>query len=51
MMSMRKWTDYYNTPIDKRKKVLNVISLEFSNTKFVLYSTLFEYNVMQYNII
>lgn len=29
-MKMREWTEYYNSPV--RGKVLNVISLEFSNT-------------------
>ncbi|GFS13473.1 lysine-specific demethylase [Elysia marginata] len=30
-MIMREWTEYYNSP--NREKILNVISLEFSNTK------------------
>ena len=32
-MIMREWTEYYNSP--NREKILNVISLEFSNTKSV----------------
>ncbi|XP_012941200.1 lysine-specific demethylase 7A [Aplysia californica] len=30
-MIMREWTEYYNSP--NREKILNVISLEFSNTR------------------
>jgi len=30
-MLMRDWTDYYNSP--DRRKIYNVISLEFSNTR------------------
>jgi [histone H3]-dimethyl-L-lysine9 demethylase len=30
-MLMRDWTDYFNSP--DRRKIFNVISLEFSNTK------------------
>ena len=30
-MIMREWVEYYNSP--NREKILNVISLEFSNTK------------------
>lgn len=30
-MLMREWVEYYNSP--NRDKALNVISLEFSNTK------------------
>ena len=30
-MVMREWTEYYNSA--ERQKVLNVISLEFSNTR------------------
>ena len=32
-MKMKEWTEYYNSPI--RTKVLNVISLEFSKTRYV----------------
>lgn len=30
-MLMRDWTDYFNSP--DRRKIFNVISLEFSNTR------------------
>jgi hypothetical protein len=30
--TLRRWVDYYNTPLDERKQILNVISLEFSKT-------------------
>lgn len=30
-MFLREWTDYYTAT--RRQKILNVISLEFSNTK------------------
>ena len=30
-MLMREWTEYYNSP--NRRKIFNVISLEFSQTK------------------
>jgi len=32
-MLMREWTEYYASP--NRHKILNVISLEFTNTKLV----------------
>ena len=31
-MRMREWTEYYVSPT--KKKILNVISLEFSNTRY-----------------
>ena len=31
-MRMREWTEYYNSPV--KKKILNVISLEFSTTRY-----------------
>jgi len=31
---MREFVEYYNNPV--REKILNVISLEFSNTPYVL---------------
>ena len=31
-MRMREWTEYYMNPV--KKKILNVISLEFSNTRY-----------------
>ena len=31
-MKMREWTEYFNSPV--RGKVLNVISLEFSKTRY-----------------
>ena len=34
-MLMREWTEYYASP--NRHKILNVISLEFTNTKLVLH--------------
>lgn len=34
-MLMREWTEYYNSP--NRDKIFNVISLEFSNTKWVIH--------------
>ena len=33
-MLMREWTEYYASP--NRHKILNVISLEFTNTRLVL---------------
>eukprot|EP00127_Corallochytrium_limacisporum_P006949 Clim_evm3s239 gene=Clim_evmTU3s239 len=30
---LNKWVKYYNTPYEKKSKILNVISLEFSDTK------------------
>ena len=43
-MLMREWTEYYNSP--NRAKIFNVISLEFSNTRweswqagFIMFST------------
>lgn len=33
-MTMREWTEYYEM-VKKRKKILNVISLEFSDTEYV----------------
>lgn len=42
---MREWTEYYNSPV--RGKVLNVISLEFSNTRFVCSSFLCFLNFFQ----
>ena len=35
-MLMREWTDYYNSP--NRDKIFNVISLEFSNTRWATQS-------------
>ena len=32
-MLMREWTDYYNST--NRDKIFNVISLEFSNTRYM----------------
>ena len=32
-MKMREWTEYYQEPPEARKKILNVISLEFSTTE------------------
>lgn len=32
-MSMKKFLSYYKKPPEKRKQLLNVLSLEFSNTK------------------
>lgn len=32
-MFLREWTDYYTAT--RRQKILNVISLEFSNTKWI----------------
>lgn len=31
-MRMREWTEYYLNPV--KKKILNVISLEFSTTRY-----------------
>ncbi len=36
-MTMKSWTDYYDQPSDKRSKLLNVISLEFSHTALEKY--------------
>ena len=33
-MLMREWTEYYNSP--NRTKIYNVISLEFTHTKYEL---------------
>ena len=33
-MTMREWTEYYEV-VKPRKKILNVISLEFSRTEWV----------------
>lgn len=30
--TMEQWAEYYHTPIDKRERILNVISLEISKT-------------------
>ena len=32
-MTMKEWHKYYDTPVDQRQDLYNVISLEFSNTK------------------
>ena len=32
-MKMREWTEYFLSPV--RKKTMNVISLEFTNSRFV----------------
>lgn len=32
-MSLKKFVNYYKKPKEKRKQLLNVLSLEFSNTK------------------
>ena len=32
-MTLKKFTNYYQKPVDDRKKLLNVISLEVSDTK------------------
>ena len=32
-MTMAQWTRYYETPEEKREKLYNVISLEFSHTR------------------
>ena len=37
-MKMREWTDYYED-VKGRKKILNVISLEFTGTEYVGQST------------
>ena len=34
-MRMREWTEYYVSPT--KKKILNVISLEFSNTRYGIF--------------
>ena len=34
-MRMREWTEYYLNPV--KKKILNVISLEFSTTRYRKY--------------
>ncbi|CAF1171467.1 unnamed protein product [Adineta steineri] len=36
-MTMKSWTDYYDQPSDKRSRLLNVISLEFSHTALERY--------------
>ncbi|CAF1108320.1 unnamed protein product [Rotaria magnacalcarata] len=36
-MTMKSWTDYYDQPSEKRTRLLNVISLEFSHTKLERY--------------
>ncbi len=36
-MTMKSWTDYYDQSADKREKLLNVISLEFSHTALEKY--------------
>ena len=36
-MTMKSWTDYYDQPSEKRTRLLNVISLEFSHTKLEQY--------------
>ena len=36
-MTMKSWTDYYDQPVEKRTKLLNVISLEFSHTALEKY--------------
>lgn len=36
-MTMKSWTDYYDQPAEKRAKLLNVISLEFSHTTLEKY--------------
>ena len=38
-MLMREWTDYYNST--NRDKIFNVISLEFSNTRYVVIYSIF----------
>lgn len=38
-MLMREWTEYYNSP--NRDKIFNVISLEFSKTKYVSIDSLY----------
>ena len=38
-MRMREWTEYYVSPT--KKKILNVISLEFSNTRYGNFSVLY----------
>jgi hypothetical protein len=35
--TLGKWADYYHTPRDQRKRVLNLISLEFSGTPLMDY--------------
>jgi hypothetical protein len=30
--TMEQWANYYHTPAEERKQILNVISLEFSQT-------------------
>ena len=36
-MTMKAWTDYYDQPAEKRGKLLNVISCEFSHTALEKY--------------
>ncbi len=36
-MTMKSWTDYYDQSPEKRSKLLNVISLEFSHTALEKY--------------
>lgn len=36
-MTMKSWADYYDQPKEKRSKLLNVISLEFSHTPLERY--------------
>jgi F-box/leucine-rich repeat protein 10/11 len=36
-MTMKSWTDYYDQPAEKRSKLLNVISCEFSHTALERY--------------
>lgn len=36
-MTMKSWTDYYDETPEKRSKLLNVISLEFSHTALEKY--------------
>lgn len=54
---MKSWTDYYDQPVEKRTKLLNVISLEFSHTALekyvespaiVSWMTIFSYEIVQW---
>jgi len=38
-MLMRDWTEYYNS--QHRRKIYNVISLEFSHTKWAIFNDIF----------
>jgi len=45
-MKLSEFVEYYTSPPEQRTKTLNVISLEFSHTGYVLLKVLFFFNVI-----